>query len=411
MLALAGHVGYYESVYRQLSRGLDADAATLRRLRWERPTLRGQPVDANVAPEATAALADLAPLNDAQRDALAERLHYGRTLSAQDQALVTKRQAVLERLRNATHHAWVQAELATERGAQMTVPPYPRAIDASLLLLAQASVGTPEECLRIAADVMRIGQDLVPGGPLEAASVSMRMTSLCVPVVVRCAARADVTTLRRAAHELHTLATHPPPTGSAIELNDIVTAMKVRALAALTNKPGPVQVLQTLRERPTLLQTLALYDDPTRFRQLSPDHYPDALDEWKREQDIRTRSTLPLVAADASGTLDFLRDDMRGQALLRELAVGMAVLAERAYHGKLPSEPPSLREAALCDPFRGKPLGFRIAADGSELVIWSVGEDLRDDLGSQEWSDAAPLDVTLRFPLGHLDESKLHKPL
>jgi hypothetical protein len=115
------------------------------------------------------------------------------------------------------------------------------------------------------------------------------------------------------------------------------------------------------------------------------------------------------VAADAAGVLDYLYDDMRGQALLRGLTLGMATLAERAYRGKTPNEPAGGKEPELCDPFRGQPFGYRIAADGSEIVLWSVGEDLHDDHGSDEWTDAAPIDVTLHFPLALIEEPKEQK--
>ena len=112
------------------------------------------------------------------------------------------------------------------------------------------------------------------------------------------------------------------------------------------------------------------------------------------------------MSADAQGVVDFLYDDMRGQALLRGLTVGVATLAERAYRGKLPMEATTAREPALCDPFTGKPLGYRVAADGSEVVVWSVGEDMHDDNGSDDWTDAAPIDVTLRFPIPRPEEQR-----
>ncbi|HEX7480522.1 MAG TPA: hypothetical protein VF331_22170 [Polyangiales bacterium] len=406
---MAAYVGYYESAYQQLCRQLDADVGTLRRLRWERPVLRGQPGEANAAAEAASALADFAAVDESVRDALADKVYYGKPLSPAEQELLHGRRALLDRLRAATHHGWAQTELAPERGSEMHVPPYPRAIDAALLLLAQAETQPPDECLRIATDVVRLGQDMVPGGPLEAVSVSMRMTSVAVPVIVRCAARGDLTTLRRAAHELHTLATHPPPSGVTLELTDIVSAMKLRSLAALSNKSSATLVWQTVRERPVLLKAWSLFADPTRYRQITPERYPDGLDELKREQDFRTQSRLPTVASDAGGVIDFLYDDMRGQALLRALTIGVGTLAERAYRGKLPSAPVSLRDVALLDPFRGQPLGFRVAADGSELVLWSVGEDLKDDFGSDEWADAAPLDVTVHLPLSKLDDPRMRK--
>ena len=58
-----------------------------------------------------------------------------------------------------------------------------------------------------------------------------------------------------------------------------------------------------------------------------------------------------------------------------------------------------LADPAMRDPFNGRPLNFRMAQDGGELTLWSVGEDRRDDKGSSEWTAQAPIDVTVHFPL------------
>jgi hypothetical protein len=228
----------------------------------------------------------------------------------------------------------------------------------------------------------------------------MRLTSLSVPVISRCLTKADAVNMRKSAQELLLLATHPPPTGSSIELLDLTTASKLRRRAALTNKSGPAEVLSTIRERPDFLKAWQFYfTDPTRARKINPAEYPDSVDAWKREQDARTQSTLPYVAQDAAGVMDYLYDDMRGQALLRALAVGLGTVAERSLRGRLPSEPIGLRNPALRDPYRGQPLNYRVADDGHELTLWSVGEDLRDDRGTDAWGPSAPRDVTVHLPL------------
>jgi hypothetical protein len=84
---------------------------------------------------------------------------------------------------------------------------------------------------------------------------------------------------------------------------------------------------------------------------------------------------------------------------VRALTVGVATLAERVNRERLPREPINLKDPALTDPFNGRPLLWRVAMDGSELSIWSVGEDRRDDKGSSEWAKQAPVDVTVHFGL------------
>jgi hypothetical protein len=79
--------------------------------------------------------------------------------------------------------------------------------------------------------------------------------------------------------------------------------------------------------------------------------------------------------------------------------VGVATLADRARRGRTPRDPVSLTEAALVDPYNGQPLKWRLAQEGGEFSIWSVGEDRRDDKGTSEWSAQAPIDVVVRFRL------------
>jgi hypothetical protein len=133
------------------------------------------------------------------------------------------------------------------------------------------------------------------------------------------------------------------------------------------------------------------------------------MEEWKREQDFRLQSTSAEVRASAEHVLARIQDDMRGQALLRMLSIGVSTLAERAYRGTLPAQPTGLRDPAFTDPFRGQPFNYHVATNGAELTLWSVGEDFRDDMGSDEWSDAAPRDVTLHFPLGPRETKPTHK--
>ena len=198
--------------------------ATLRRLHWERPPLRGVAGDGNAAAEAQAALLRFSPLSPQMRESLAERLYYGQPASEQERAAISQRKSALRALRAATEQGWAFTELAVERGDQMRVPDYRALIDASLCVLVDAKNAGPSECLKAATDVIRLGQDLVPGAPLEAASASMRLTGLAARVVPRCALDADLATLRRSVHELNLLATHAPPTGAGIELQDLVTS-------------------------------------------------------------------------------------------------------------------------------------------------------------------------------------------
>jgi hypothetical protein len=158
-------------------------------------------------------------------------------------------------------------------------------------------------------------------------------------------------------------------------------------------------VIHTLLERPDQLAAWSVIEHPTRFRKLGPTSYPEALESWQREQEYRARTSQPL-GDEGFAVRDALHEDMRGQALLRMLAVGLATLADRLYRGKLPSSPAMLDEPGLEDPFRGGPLSYRIGTGpAAELSLWAVGEDRNDDGGSSEWRAEAPVDVVLRFAL------------
>jgi hypothetical protein len=399
LLAVTGFVVRYELAYRGQAHGLDEDVAALRRLHWERPVLRGVAGDGNAAGEVYAALVGFAPISPELRNDLADRVYYGQPPTDAEEAQLRLRHKTLRSLRAATQQGWAFTELAVERGDEMRIPNYPQILDAGLCLLADARKAPPAECLRVAADVIRLGQDLVPGAPLAAASASTRLISLAARLVPRCAVDADLATLRRAVHEYNLLATHPPPTGAAIEVQDLASSTKMRKLLALTDKGSPSEVWTTLLERPQLLPAWGLFDRPARFRKLSPQSYPDATLEWRHEQDYRAKSDLPLSAANTRDVLDRLHDDMRGQALLRMLAIGLATLADKAYRGKLPARPTTLEDASLADPYRGAAFNYRIADNGSELTLWSTGEDYKDDGGSSEWTETAPVDVVVHFTL------------
>jgi hypothetical protein len=392
-------VTYFEIAYRERARGFDDDVATLRRLHWERPPLRGIAGEGNAAAEAWTALARFTPLSSSLRESLAERLYYGQPANEPERAAIAQREAALRDLRAATAQGWAFTEVAVERGAQMRAPDYRALVDAGLCLLVDARNAAPAECLRVAADVIRLGQDMVPGAPLEAATVSMRLTSLASRVVPRCALDADLAGLRRSVHEFNLLATHAPPTGAAIELQDLVTSQQLRDEAAISNKGSIGLVAQTILTRPLLLNTWSQFDHPSRARKLTPARYPDTTLEWRREQDYRSKAPSPLAAAGTRDVLDRLYDDMRGQALLRMLAIGVATLADKAYKGKLPARPSNLDELELADPYRGGMFNWRFAQNGTELTLWSIGEDYKDDGGSSDWTDAAPVDIVMRFPL------------
>jgi hypothetical protein len=404
VIAAGAFVGYSQMQYERMGDALNADIATYRRQRWERPVLRGEAKEGNAALTILTQLANLRDLGVQTRDHLAAQLYYGQPLDAGQQALIAEHDTLIAALREATNMSWAMTELPVEQGAAAQVPAYPRVMDAVLLMLGKAAASEDAgTCLQICSDVMRMGQDLVPGAPLEAASVSMRITSVSSPVVAHCAERADLEALARASHELSILASHAPPAGGGIELADLLTRVELHKLAELSPPNSSDSLVTRLRRRPALFEAFERFGNPTRWRNIAADHYPDARESWLQEHSSRSRSDLPLVASATREVDGWLFDDMRGQALLRTLTVGTSTLAERMRRKKLPREPMGLDEPSLRDPYNGQPLKWRLTQDGSELSVWSVGEDLRDDKGASEWGEQAPLDVVVHFRLRSLE--------
>lgn len=398
LLALGGALVYFEQAYRGLAHALERDVASARSFRWERPVLRGAMGDGNAADEIYAALHDWQPLEAGVRRSLAEKVYYGLPLEAAQQAALKARGIPLRQLRGAAQQRWSHTELVVERGSQMHVPDYPRLVEAALGLLADAQASSPDVCLQEASDVLRIGQDIIPSAPLEAITVNAHISAFAARVITRCALRADLPALRRTTHELRLLATHPAPTGTGIELQELASAADFQRRAALTDQPTPAQVARALVDRPQLLAAWTGLANAARFRRISPERYPDALEEWKREQDFRVRAQ-PELAKTGSHVSARLEDDMRAQAIVRMLCVTLSALSERAYRGLMPLAPSALRETALSDPFRGQPLRYQVTSNGAELTMWSVGADYRDDGGADDWTESGPRDVTLHVAL------------
>lgn len=398
-MGIATLVGRSELKHRELSEAVSTHIATYQRQRWARPVLRGTAVEGNAAAEAQKALNGFKRMAGDARDQLAAAVYYGKPLEPEQLSWVNDQAYRVGQLREATSRGWAVTTLDPEEPASPPPPDYVRFVDAMLILLADAGRMPSDDCLAMAADTIRLGQDLVPGAPLEAASVSARITSLASRVVARCARGASYGALVSAARELHMMASNPPPTFGGIELADLQMLVQIRDRGAVWPPPPGESPITRLRMRPLLLEAFKHFDKPGRWRAVSATKYPQALQTWIEEQEWRDRSELPLVREASGDVSGFLFDDMRGQALLRVMTVGLATLAERVNRERLPREPINLKDPALADPFNGRPLLWHVALDGGELSIWSVGEDRRDDKGSSEWAAQAPVDVTVHFGL------------
>lgn len=398
ILTLASFGVYSELQFRDFSSALDAQIATYSRHRWDRPALRGPGSEGNAAAEVAGLLQGFAGLSAPQREGFASQLYYGQPFSPEQNAQLDQQAPWLAKLRSATWLTWSASESQLgKRGAAPVA--FPKAMDAAILMLGQAARANPDECLAICTDTIRFGQDLVPGASLEAVSVSMRITSLTSRVMPFCALRASLDAVARSARELRVLAANPPPSGGGIELADLRAGEKLRDLAQLFTDDDSVTLITRLKRRPALFAAWHYFENPARWRELSPQRYPQVLETWQHEQEWRSRSDLALVGDATAQVTDWLYEDMRGQALIRALTIAMATKAERMRRQRAPREPMLMQDPVLFDPYNGQPMKWRILPDGSELTVWSVGEDLRDDKGSGDWTAQAPIDVVVHAGL------------
>lgn len=404
LLVFAGYVAYSQAQFGRRSEAIDGELAGYLRQRWERPPLRDVGRDGNAAAAFWEALGGFGGLRDRERDSLALSLYYGETLSALQRSLLDHESERLRKLRESGQFTWSMTELSIEQGLDLAVPDYPRVLDAALLLLAHGVVGGANLCLEVAADVVRLGQDLVPGAPLEAVSVAARLATLATRVASRCAGDAGRAEVARAAREFHALAKRPPAVGSAIESRDLLTLVELRSRADLFSPRSTDPIWTRLWKRPEVFDAMERLGEPSRWRTLASSSYPESLEAWRSEHQWRASSRLPLVSEESVGVLGFVYDDMRGQAVVRAAAVAFATLSERLRRGKIPERPEGIDDGALRDPFTDRQLRWRVAQDGSEITVWSVGEDLRDDKGIDDWTTEAPLDVAVHMAFRPLSE-------
>jgi hypothetical protein len=82
---------------------------------------------------------------------------------------------------------------------------------------------------------------------------------------------------------------------------------------------------------------------------------------------------------------------------VRITRTGLALLRYRQVHGGFPETLDALRLRDISDPFTGKPLLYRL--DGRGFLVYSVGEDLKDNGGSPRQPKASTdYDILWRFP-------------
>jgi hypothetical protein len=142
-------------------------------------------------------------------------------------------------------------------------------------------------------------------------------------------------------------------------------------------------IAELIREaRPLHPRVLRLYSQAIEIAKLPAHLWKDRLDELEKAEKDTFQPIRPFVSIPQV----FARSCKRFLATLRAAAVALAVERFRQAHGHWPTslaelKPALVREIPL-DPFDGKPLRFRRVKGG--VVVYSIGEDEKDDGGSVE---------------------------
>ena len=394
-----------EREIRALSRELDASIRSFDGRRDVRPVHRGEPIDGNARAAIDEALAEMGDLSALGTEDVSRGIREGAP-TAETLELARRHSKALLRLRSATRrtYSWNATDLS--RGAEVDVPPIVGLLRAVKLLLAQALTGSPDECLRIVADSIRLGQDLAPGAGFIGLMAVPIMTHLAVPVAQRCAPRADEASLRRAAAELRVLATSQPGVAEALEIEAIfygVTARHEIVEAPLI--PRDVRGFQRWWYRNVVLEAWREVGSgaPRRWRRIGETGFPGVLPAWQAELDRFAGSPNPLVGPVFGGghLRRYIVRTGEALALIEALAISHATMAEQVGTGAVAARPAWVDDPALADPFTGEPLVWRFVDGGTALEIsWRTpGHGPRPDGEGEPDRPGSPDSERLSFPL------------
>ncbi|MCB9596664.1 MAG: hypothetical protein H6719_28325 [Sandaracinaceae bacterium] len=318
--------------------------------RWERPVLRGEPVDGNAFDAQVEAMdGPLAELEEAPFDDLARVLGGDPRPRPELRALVDRHADALARYRASTRRAWSWGDYPVEDGADAQEIPLIAHLRASHLLAAQAHFAEPAECVEIATDLLRLGQDRAAGRslvPLMVRSAAVEDVSTLLPF---CLWRGDADVRAQAARELGVLVAHPVPTGYTLEVEALTAgAMFSELLAPLDHLPTDGATFDVWWSATDALDAWELLaGDPASRRAFGAD-YPRDLADYAAWQSRVAASANPWVMASTPAFERFLRRDAATRTRMRMLWAMARIVA---------GEPEAiLAEPELFDVQTGRPL-------------------------------------------------------
>lgn len=338
----------------------------------ERPVLRGEPVDANAVEAQLEAVEPLASVR-LPEEAI-PRAVKGKP-PAKVLRLAREHADALAAYRDAARRSWTWTEFRVEEGVDAPIPEYLPPIRAAELVLVRATTVEPAECLRDAADVVRLAHDLVPGASLVAAMVSVAIIEQAASVVVRCAHGATPATLNESIAELERLREASPDIGGAIEAEALLTGMTFREVVRRVPWiPTNGHELQAWWARPDVLDAWQIAGrDPARFREITTDGYPGSAEIWGRAARVRKTAKNPVFAIGTPDLDKYIHKHMDGVARLRAALAALRILERRPDMERLPEGPLALERPELFDPYTGQSMAWSVDRTRGVACIHAQG--------------------------------------
>lgn len=290
-------------------------------------------------------------------------------------AWTTEHATALDALRTASRATKAFTEVALEDGASAPLPEYRSFSLAHRALLARAASAPPGECLAVAADTLRLAQQIAPGAALTGIMMSAHQQTVAAEALLGCTEGASAVELAQAARELAQLAAEQPHLGAsdALEVEYLWRAATLRSSIPLTGAfPSGRADWEAITFGGTVLEAWsATHEGLAAVRGIGAGGYPAAADAW-RALDAREKGTNNALLMLAPEVDKLVVADQKGVAAVRSAALVMDSLARRAGASDLPAP-------SLLDPFSGDPL--RIDA-GATPRAWAVGPNKQDDAGA-----------------------------
>ncbi|MCC7536797.1 MAG: hypothetical protein IT379_11315 [Deltaproteobacteria bacterium] len=299
-------------------------------------------------------------------------IERGNPLDAEALALVDAHRDALVALRRTTQHTTVGQRypfVGSEPPAVIEL------FRAQRLLLIDAARRQPSDCLQIAADVIRSGQGVVPGGGLITHMVFVRIAGDATELVRSCAARATADDLATAHRELRQLARDAPVFAHTMRFELLWGFVAIREEAPRTLGPfDPGAIDWVLQGRDSLHAMGQALVEERRWRDPRWASYRAAM---VHTTELAGRYSAGGLFGDPVDFTIYARRGAVAESRLRATAILLDALGRSSSRATLSTgAPPSLLDPVLADPATDRPMEY---LPHRNRIAWS----LRSDTGTQ----------------------------